>query len=235
MVRTLAAERAFGEEERARMQATAETTAQQEGRMHAMEGEARGKESRLRRQLAEERGHQEAAAAAWERERRELIEREGELLAQQRELTSRLAETHAAATTSASAASDGGGSERERERGVTAALAAAARLVTVGGEGGLQLAIDRATEALQRQLRAREGELDIAEERVRSLEATRDDLANELVAASRLIDEVGNPQELSAELRELEERHVAALELMGESSEENEELKDRVGGLKAMV
>ena len=33
--------------------------------------------------------------------------------------------------------------------------------------------------------------LDIAEERVRSLEATRDDLANELVAASRVIDEVG--------------------------------------------
>ena len=51
----------------------------------------------------------------------------------------------------------------------------------------------------------------------------------------RLIDEVGNPEELSAELRELEDRHVAALELMGETSEENEELKERVGGLKAMV
>ena len=31
----------------------------------------------------------------------------------------------------------------------------------------------------------------MAEERVRALEATRDDLANELVAASRVIDEVG--------------------------------------------
>ena len=98
---------------------------------------------------------------------------------------------------------------------MAAALAKAAKSVAAGGEGGMQLAIDRATEALQRQLRAKEGELEIAEERVRSLEATQNDLANELVAASRLIDEVGNPEELAAELRELEERHVAALELMG--------------------
>ena len=163
--------------------------------MHALEDEARDKESRLRRQLAEERGHQEAAAAAWERERRELIEREGELLAQQRELSSKLAEMQAASASSpGNGNSYGGGGGgyvgigRGGERGdggVTSALAKAAKSVAAGGEGGLQLAIDRATEALQRQLRAREGELEIAEERVRSLEATRDDLANELVAASR--------------------------------------------------
>jgi hypothetical protein len=70
---------------------------------------------------------------------------------------------------------------------------------------------------------------------VRSLEATRDDLANELVAASRVIDEVGHPAELLAELQGLEGRHMAALELMGETSEENEELRERVAGLKGLV
>ena len=70
---------------------------------------------------------------------------------------------------------------------------------------------------------------------MRALEATQRDLANELVAASRLVDEVGDPTQLAAELRELEERHGAALELMGETSEENEELRDRVDALKETV
>lgn len=231
--RALAAERAAAEEERDRVRASFENAAQQEGRMHALEDEAREREGRLRRQLAEERGHHEAAMAAWERDRRELMEREAEILAQQRQLTAKLAEKES--ISSSSAHGPGGGPGGEREEGVSAALAKAAKSVAVGGEGGVQLAIDRATEALQRQIRAREAELDIAEERVRSLEATRDSLANELVAASRLIDEVGNPEELSAELRELEERHVAALELMGETSEENEELRESVKGLKATV
>jgi septal ring factor EnvC (AmiA/AmiB activator) len=41
--------------------------------------------------------------------------------------------------------------------------------------------------------------------------------------------------QLAAELRELEERHGAALELMGETSEENEELRDRIDALKETV
>ena len=109
------------------------------------------------------------------------------------------------------------------------------KVVAAGGEGGVELAIERATEELQRRLRAKESELRIAERRVRALEATQRDLANELVAASRLVDEVGDPTQLAAELRELEERHGAALELMGETSEENEELRDRVDALKETV
>ena len=136
----------------------------------------------------------------------------------------------------AAAAADHARSEdSDEDDKVAAALARAARVVAAGGEGGVELAIERATEELQRRLRAKESELRIAERRVRALEATQRDLANELVAASRLVDEVGDPTQLAAELRELEERHGAALELMGETSEENEELRDRVDALKETV
>ena len=96
-VRALAAERAAATEERSRIDQQQESWATNEGRMHAMEDEARDKETRLRRQLAEERGHHEAAAAAWERERREVLEREGELLAQHRDMAAKLADKDASA------------------------------------------------------------------------------------------------------------------------------------------
>ena len=51
----------------------------------------------------------------------------------------------------------------------------------------------------------------------------------------QLIDEVGNPADLKRQLTALEDRHVDALEMMGETSEENEELKDRVQGLRTEV
>ena len=52
---------------------------------------------------------------------------------------------------------------------------------------------------------------------------------------TQLMDEAGDPRQLRAELQELEGRHIDALELMGETSEENEELKDRVQGLRMEV
>lgn len=92
--------------------------------------------------------------------------------------------------------------------------------------------MDRATEALRRLLRAREGELETSERRVKDLEASQRELANELLAVTAAIDEAGDPRRLAAALRELEDRHVAALELMGETSEENEALAARVEALQ---
>jgi hypothetical protein len=115
---------------------------------------------------------------------------------------------------------------------VASVLADASRFATAGGEGGVELAVDRATEALRRLLRAREGELEMSERRVKDLEASQRELANELLAVTAAIDEAGDPRRLAAALRELEDRHVAALELMGETSEENEALAARVEALQ---
>ena len=70
---------------------------------------------------------------------------------------------------------------------------------------------------------------------VKQLEASERALSDELVRQTQLMDEAGDPRQLRAELQELEGRHIDALELMGETSEENEELKDRVQGLRMEV
>jgi predicted nucleic acid-binding Zn-ribbon protein len=93
----------------------------------------------------------------------------------------------------------------------------------------------RATEELQRQVRSKDVEITIVRDRVRQLEASERALSDELVRQTQLMDEAGDPRELRAELRTLEGRPVDALEMMGETSEENEELKDRVQGLRTEV
>ena len=80
-----------------------------------------------------------------------------------------------------------------------------------------------------------EGELGTAEARILDLENTQKQLANELLAVQSAIDTVGDPRRLSRALHELEERHVAALELMGETSEENETLAEQLEALKATI
>ena len=219
-----------------------------------MEEEREEREDALRRRLAEERGHLEAATAGRERERREAEERERAAAERERELVALLeaekesaAAAVAAAASATAAAADSidarrpsaaSSSAEDDDFGgdkVAAALAKAARYVAAGGEGGVGLAIDRATEELQRRLRARESELQMSSTRIGTLEKTQKELADELVRTTRLIDEIGDPRRLASELRELEERHAAALELMGETSEENEELRDRVDALKATV
>ena len=111
-------------------------------------------------------------------------------------------------------------------------IAEASRFASAGGESGVELAVDRATEALRRLLRAREGEIETCERRIRDLETSQRELANELLAMTTAIDEAGDPRRLAAALRDLEDRHVAALELMGETSEENEALAARVEALQ---
>jgi hypothetical protein len=244
----LASERAAAREERARVMEEAETAAMQEGRMHAVEEEARGREAKARRQLAEERGRHEAATAAWERERAEFVAKESSLLdkirelqrvIEQRDAAAEAAAEEAAAAAAAAAAAKNAEAEKasEGDQGdqVVAALTRAARSVSAGGESGVRLAIDRATEELQRRLRASDSEVIIANDRIKSLEKTQRELANELMSATRLIDEVGNPADLKRQLTALEDRHVDALEMMGETSEENEELKERTAALKSMV
>mmetsp|Transcript_12435 Transcript_12435/g.56085 ORF Transcript_12435/g.56085 Transcript_12435/m.56085 type:complete len:818 (-) Transcript_12435:99-2552(-) len=218
-------------EERARGEAATEAAAAQEGKLRALEDQAREREGRLKQRLAEERGQLEAAKAAWERERLELESSLAEVKDKLTDATKKLEEREeeVRAANRAKTSRDG-----ERDT-VQAALDRAARGVNTAGSGGAELAVMRATEELQRQIRIKEVENTIVQDRVKQLEASERALSDELVRQTQLIDEAGDPRQLRAELQELEGRHIDALELMGETSEENEELKDRVQGLRMEV
>ena len=218
-------------EERTRVEAATEAAAAQEGKLRALEDQAREREGRLKQQLAEERGRLEAAKAAWERERLELESSLAEVKDKLTDATKKLEEREEElrAANRAKTSVDG-----VRDT-VQAALDRAARSVNTAGSGGAELAVMRATEELQRQIRSKEVEITIVQDRVKQLEASERALSDELVRQTQLMDEAGDPRQLRAELQELEGRHIDALELMGETSEENEELKDRVQGLRMEV
>ena len=218
-------------EERARVEAAMEAAAALEGKLRALEDQAREREGRLKQQLAEERGRLEAGKAAWEREGLELESRLAEVKDKLTDATKKLEEREEElrAANRAKTSVDG-----DRDT-VQAALDRAARSVNTAGSGGAELAVMRATEELQRQIRSKEVEITIVQDRVKQLEASERALSDELVRQTQLMDEAGDPRQLRAELQELEGRHIDALELMGETSEENEELKDRVQGLRMEV
>ena len=218
-------------EERARGEAATEAAAAQEGKLRALEDQAREREGRLKQQLAEERGRLEAGKAAWEREGLELESSLAEVKDKLTDATKKLEEREEElrAANRAKTSVDG-----DRDT-VQAALDRAARSVNTAGSGGAELAVMRATEELQRQIRSKEVEITIVQDRVKQLEASERALSDELVRQTQLMDEAGDPRQLRAELQELEGRHIDALELMGETSEENEELKDRVQGLRMEV
>ena len=218
-------------EERARVEAATEAAAALEGKLRALEDQAREREGRLKQQLAEERGRLEAGKAAWEREGLELESSLAEVKDKLTDATKKLEEREEElrAANRAKTSVDG-----DRDT-VQAALDRAVRSVNTAGSGGAELAVMRATEELQRQIRSKEVEITIVQDRVKQLEASERALSDELVRQTQLMDEAGDPRQLRAELQELEGRHIDALELMGETSEENEELKDRVQGLRMEV
>jgi len=218
-------------EERTRVEAATEAAAAQEGKLRALEDQAREREGRLKQQLAEERGRLEAAKAAWERERLELESSLAEVKDKLADATKKLEEREEEVRAANRAKTSGDGVRDT----VQAALDRAARSVNTAGSGGAELAVMRATEELQRQIRSKEVEITIVQDRVKQLEASERALSDELVRQTQLMDEAGDPRQLRAELQELEGRHIDALELMGETSEENEELKDRVQGLRMEV
>lgn len=218
-------------EERTRVEAATEAAAAQEGKLRALEDQAREREGRLKQQLAEERGRLEAAKVAWERERLELESSLAEVKDKLTDATKKLEEREEEVRAANRAKTSGDGVRDT----VQAALDRAARSVNTAGSGGAELAVMRATEELQRQIRSKEVEITIVQDRVKQLEASERALSDELVRQTQLMDEAGDPRQLRAELQELEGRHIDALELMGETSEENEELKDRVQGLRMEV
>ena len=218
-------------EERTRVEAATEAAAAQEGKLRALEDQAREREGRLKQQLAEERGRLEAAKAAWEREGLELESSLAEVKDKLTDATKKLEEREEEVRAANRAKTSGDGVRDT----VQAALDRAARSVNTAGSGGAELAVMRATEELQRQIRSKEVEITIVQDRVKQLEASERALSDELVRQTQLMDEAGDPRQLRAELQELEGRHIDALELMGETSEENEELKDRVQGLRMEV
>ena len=93
-------------------------------------------------------------------------------------------------------------------------------------------------EALQSELRRRDGELAAAKEQIASLVATRNRLADELLTSSQGEEELRSAREsltrLEAEYSALQEEHVSALELMGERDEQVEDLQADLADIRAV-
>ena len=185
-----------------------ETFAEQEGRIAAIEEESRERESKIKQQLAQERGKCKQLGEGWEQERAELLENVSKLENQLKSMTKEMQALQA-------------------DRSATEVKSAPAPLL-IGDEAGLTLAVRDTLATLKSQLSARETELQIAQDQIKKLEQTRDSLADELVNAGRLAE----GDDTSAEL---ESRYAAALELIGERDEECDELRDRITHLRSML
>ena len=114
------------------------------------------------------------------------------------------------------------------------------------GEGS-SLQVQQILENAERQLQARTEQLEIANTRIKRLEATRDALSEELTSYLLSEDEsyfqshgqtslkdLADAQ-LREEFKEIEKRYNVVLELLGEKDEEIEDLKDNVASLKDLV
>ena len=212
----LEAQRAKASAEAAKSAKFSESFAEQEGRLSAVEEEARERESKLKQLLAQERGKHKQLGETWDRERAEMLAASAKL-----ESDLKLARDE---VDSLRSKYDG---DRASE---TSAKATPAPMLT-GGEAGLSLAVRETLAALKSQLAARDTDLHIAHDQIKKLEQTRDSLANELVKSEQLADGVATVG-VSAEL---EKRYAAALEVIGEREEECDELRDRIQHLRAML
>ena len=114
------------------------------------------------------------------------------------------------------------------------------------GEGA-SLQVQQILENAQRQLQARTEQLELANTRIKRLEATRDALSEELTAyllsedesyfqshSQTSLKDLADAQ-LREEFTEIEKRYNVVLELLGEKDEEIEDLKDNVVSLKELV
>lgn len=193
----------------AKMAKMHETFAEQEGRIAAIEEESRERESKMKQQLAQERGKYKQLGEGWEQERAELLENVSKLEKQLKSMTKEM-------------------QALQSDRSATVEVKSTPAPLLIGDEAGLTLAVRDTLATLKSQLSARETELHIAQDQIKKLEQTRDSLANELVNAGRLAE----GDNASAEL---ESRYAAALELIGERDEECDELRDRITHLRSML
>ncbi|EFJ48636.1 hypothetical protein VOLCADRAFT_90809 [Volvox carteri f. nagariensis] len=107
-----------------------------------------------------------------------------------------------------------------------------------GGGGGIHVVMASELESLRGALRAKTGELVAAQQLVGELEATRDRLAEELVAGSARSEAAAEAlqerDQLREELAEMRVRLNNALELVGERDEQVEELLADLQDVKCM-
>jgi len=202
----------------------AESFAEQEGRMAAIETESQERESKVKQMLAQERGKHKQLGEAWDRERAELLASVAQL------------------ENSVKTAQDGLAAlkfERIDADGYSSSKFAQAPALLTGGEAGLSLAVRDTLAQFKSQLAARTTELEIAQDQIKKLEQTRESLANELLNSEKLTDSgVGDAAAVSAlraRLQVLERRYDAALEVIGERDEECEEMLDRIQAMRSML
>ena len=107
----------------------------------------------------------------------------------------------------------------------------------VDGDGSYDAFMDGG-EALRSELRRRDGELRSAREQISQLEATRARLADELLTSARDEEVLQSTSDalgaLQVEFEDLQQRHVSALELMGERDEQIEDLMADLSEIKGV-
>lgn len=193
-----------------------ESFAEQEGRISAIEDEARERENKVKQLLAQERGKHKQLGDTWDRER-------AEMLANAEKLENELRSARDDAQSLQTKRGDDFGASQQSTQQPAAML--------TGGEAGLSLAVRDTLAMLKSQLTARETELQIAQDQIKKLEQTRDSLANELVKSEQLVDGGGD----SVSIKSLQAQYAAALEVIGERDEECDELRDRIQHLRLML
>lgn len=107
-----------------------------------------------------------------------------------------------------------------------------------GNKSGESAVVAGTAEELRTVVKRREDELALCRRQIETLELTRQNLAEELVAAAGKADayerETRDVRQLQADHRELQRRHASALELMGEREEQVDELKQDLEDMKQM-
>jgi len=244
------------EEDNQAQKAVMQNIAEKEAKREEREQEIKDQMKQLRNLLAEERAKVEKIDRTLNEERDRFEETVKSLEEKLRQANTKLAELrgHGGSGSGDGIAGNGEGgsgaakSQQSNGKGGPSMWTAPITLDSLSSFGeGSSLQVQQILENAERQLQARTEQLEIANTRIKRLEATRDALSEELTSYLLSEDEsyfqshgqtslkdLADAQ-LREEFKEIEKRYNVVLELLGEKDEEIEDLKDNVASLKDLV
>ena len=246
------------EEESEAQKAVLQNIAEKEAKREEREKEIKEQMKQLRNLLAEERAKVEKIDRTLNEERDRFEESVKSLEEKLRQANAKLAELRGHGGGSGSngdgiAGNGEGGSttaksQQSNSKGGPSMWTVPTTLDALSSFGeGSSLQVQQILENAHRQLQARTEQLELANTKIKRLEATRDALSEELTAYLLSEDEsyfqshgqtslkdLADAQ-LREEFTETEKRYNVVLELLGEKDEEIEDLKDNIASLKDLV
>ena len=246
------------EEESEAQKAVLQNIAEKEAKREEREKEIKEQMKQLRNLLAEERAKVEKIDRTLNEERDRFEESVKSLEEKLRQANTKLAELRGHGGGSGSngdgiAGNGEGGSttaksQQSNSKGGPSMWTVPTTLDALSSFGeGSSLQVQQILENAHRQLQARTEQLELANTKIKRLEATRDALSEELTAYLLSEDEsyfqshgqtslkdLADAQ-LREEFTETEKRYNVVLELLGEKDEEIEDLKDNIASLKDLV